>query len=797
MLSGALKSQVNAARTPEKKQGSLEGFIRDAATARPLAGASLYIGDLRNGAIADSAGHFRFSFVPPGNYVIDITYQGYSSKAVNVVINGNTQKDFTLSATVAENENVTVTGVSKATSIRSTPVPVSVIRKQDLYRSSATNIIEALTRKSGVAALTTGPAVAKPVIRGLGYNRVVTLNDGMRQEGQQWGDEHGIEIDEYSVQRAEILRGPASLMYGSDAIGGVLNIQSYTPLPDNVIRASLTGSYNGNNGLWGTHADIAGKINGINFSAYGSNKSAGDYSNKYDGKVLNSRFKETDFGATAGINRTWGYSHLIFSNFDQHIGVIEGERNAEGNFLLYTGTPQEHAATSEELNSRGMLIPNQHITHMRLALDNNVNIGNGRLTALIGFQHNKRREFGDVDAPNTPETFFDLQTVNYHVAYHLAEKNGWKTSVGVNGMSQQNENKTNEALIPDYRLFDIGSYLFLQKSIREKVTLTGGIRFDNRHLKTDEMLDASGKARFKALDKSFSNVTASAGLAYAASDAFTFKANISRAFRSPGVAELTANGQHEGTNRYEIGEASLKSETTLQADLGIDYATSHFSFSVTPYLNRISNFIFLQKLQASGGGDSLITIDNGDHIPGYKFNQQTAVLAGFEMSFDLHPHPFDWLHFENTVTYVNGHFSKAVDGSTNLPMIAPLRYLSELRAEWARPKSLPLFQNIYGKIEFDANARQTRAFTGYNTETETAGYSLWNVGAGTDLAIHKKRICSVYLSLNNVFDKAYQSHLSRLKYTAENLATGRTGVFNMGRNFTARLVIPLEFRLKA
>lgn len=780
----------------DKKQGSLSGKITDAASGRPLAGASLYFADLRQGTIADSAGVYKFNSLPRGNYILDITYQGFASRAITVSIKGATEQDITLSTTVAENENVTVTGVSKATSIRTTPTPVSVVRKTELYRSSSSNIIEALTRKSGVSAITTGPAIAKPVVRGLGYTRVVTLNDGMRQEGQQWGDEHGIEIDEYSVQRAEILRGAASLMYGSDAIGGVLNIQSYIPVPDNTIRGNFTSVYNSNNGLWGNHADIAGKIKGFSFSAYGSNKTAGDYSNQYDGKVLNSRFKETDYGATVGINRSWGYSHLIFSNFSQHLGIIEGDRDSTGKFVLYPGTSQEHTATTDELNSRNMLIPNQRIEHTRIALDNNFNIGKGRLSALIGYQHNQRREFGDVTAPETPVTFFDLKTINYNIAYHLAERNGWKTSVGVNGMSQQNTNKTSEALIPDYNLFDLGAYVFTQKAIGDKITLTGGIRFDNRNLSTKEMLDANGANKFSALHKSFSNVTGSAGVSYAASQTVTLKANISRAFRAPGVAELTANGAHEGTYRYEIGNRDLTSETTVQADFGAEYSGTHFSISVTPFINRINNYIFQQKLQSVSGGDSLIAGNGGQLLTVYKFNQQTATLAGFEMSFDIHPHPLDWLHFENTVSYVNGTFSEAVDGSRNLPMIAPLRYLSELRGEWAKPKIIHFLQNIYGKIEMDANAKQSKPFTGYNTETPTDGYVLWNIGAGTDVMGKQKKLCSFYFSLNNVFDVAYQSHLSRLKYTAENMATGRIGVFNMGRNFMARLVIPLEFKVK-
>ncbi len=780
---------------PAPKNGSLTGQVTDAATGLPLAGASLYFPDLRSGTAADSTGHFTFKYLPDGNFILDITYQGYSSRAIPVAINGVTNMDFQLSSTVVENDNVVVTGVSKATALKLSPVPVSIVKKAELNRSTASNIIEALGRRAGVTAVTTGPAVAKPFIRGLGYNRVITLNDGMRQEGQQWGDEHGIEIDEYSVQRVEVVKGPASLVYGSDAIAGVINIQSAIMVPENTIRANLTGSFNGNNAMWGSHADLAGKINGINFSAYGSSKQAGDYQNKYDGYVLNSRFRELNYGASLGINRHWGYSHASVSYFDQHLGVIEGERDSSGKFVLNAGRPEEQTATPADLKSRSLFIPNQQVTHLRVALDNSVKLGDGMLTALLGFQQNRRREFGDIFDPSTPQAYFDLATINYNIAYHFADNNGWKTSVGVSGMRQQNENKAAEALIPNYHLLDAGGYLLVQKNLHQKLALNGGIRFDNRHLVSDEMAADNGSVKFEAFTKNFTNISASAGVSYEVSKKLVVKGNISRGFRAPSAPELSANGEHEGTNRYEIGRNDLKNETSLQVDMGLEYTGTHLTFNLTPFYNNINHFIFLEKLQAANGSDSLTDDGTGNKITTYQYDQQKAHLAGLEFALDLHPHPLDWLHFENTVTLVRGKFGNAVDGSDNLPLIAPPRLVSELRGEWAKPGSV--LENLYVKLEMDANARQNNAFTGYNTETETPGYTLFNLGLGTDLLIKKKKWLSVYLSLNNVADKAYQSHLSRLKYTDENLATGLTGVYNMGRNLTARVVVPLEFKIKS
>ena len=770
---------------PEAK-GSLAGIITDAATGKPLAGATIYFADLKVGAAADAVGNYKLPYVPAGTFIAEISYLGYSSKAETVVISGDTKLDFTLSSTAAEQSNVTVTGVSKATAIKRTPIPVTVVSKTYLNRSSASNLMDAIGHQPGVSTVTTGPAISKPFIRGLGYNRIITINDGIRQEGQQWGDEHGIEIDEYSAQKVEILRGPASLMYGSDALAGVINILTNVPVADGTIKANLSGSLNNNNDQRGAHANLAGNIDGFNWNVYGSYKKAGDFSNVHDGRVLNSRFREANFGGYVGINRSWGYSHFLFSKYDQKPGLVEGERDAEGKFILYGGTPFETTASDEILRSKSLLIPYQHIQHTKFALDNSFNIGNGRLTAIVGYQQNERREYGNPEDINSADLWFDLKTINYNIAYHLKEKNGYKTSFGVTGMQQANRNKGSEFLIPEYDLFDIGAFIYTQKQISNKLSASGGLRFDTRSLNSRELMEGAD-IKFTAFKKSFSNISGSAGLSYDFTKDITLKANVARGFRAPSIPELAANGEHEGTNRYEIGNNNLKSETSLQFDGGIEINSSHFNLAVNGFYNNIQNYIFYGKLLASDGSDSL---SNG--TTSFKFNQQSAALAGFEISFDLHPHPFDWLHFENTLSVVRGRFDKDVDGTKNLPLISPARFLSELRAEF--PNELENMPNFYVKLEMENVANQNNPFTGYGTETRTAGYTLFNLGLGTDIAFEGHKFCSFNIALNNIGDVAYQNHLSRLKYTAENVVTGRTGVFNIGRNFTARLILPFGWK---
>lgn len=771
---------------------SLSGKVTDAKTGEPLPGASIYFADDKIGAIADGQGSYSLNNIPSGHHIVEVSSTGYATLVVHIELSNNTEKDFALSSVVIENQGVIVTGVSGATSIRKSSVPVTAIRKAALLQSASTNIIDALAHIPGVSQLSTGPAISKPFIRGLGYNRVVVVNEGVRQEGQQWGDEHGVEIDELSIARAEVLKGPASLMYGSDALAGVVNFITNIPVAEGTMKANLLTNYQSNSGLFGINGNIAGNQKGFNWNVYGTYKSSGDYTNKYDGKVLNSRFNEKNFGGYFGINKSWGYSHIIFSRFDQRLGLIEGERDdATGKFLLFTGSPLERIATPQDLDSRKLFVPQQRVQHNKIIADNNFVIKKSRLKVNLGYQNNLRQEFGNPESPLEKSLFFDLKTINYNFQWQLPEMKEWHTTIGINGMRQSNQNKGEEVLIPEYNIFDVGSFIYVQRLFK-KATLSGGLRFDNRSVDSKKLNDGLNN-KFTAFKRSFANLSGSVGISYEPSDAITLKANIARGFRAPALAELASNGAHEGTNRYEYGDQNLKSETSLQFDGGIDINYEHFSIGLAAFYNRMNDFIFYRKLASVAGGDSLVNV-NGDYIPAFKFNQSNATLAGFEASLDIHPHPLDWLHIENTVSFVQGRFDNAIDGSDNLPLIPATKFTSELRANFKKAgKSL---SNLYVKAGVDKFFNQQKPFTGFDTETETQGYALLNAGVGSDIMNRKKILFSLYLSATNITDVAYQSHLSRLKYTDENLVTGRSGVYSMGRNFSIKLNVPLDFSKK-
>jgi iron complex outermembrane recepter protein len=773
-------------------KGNLSGKITDAKTGLPLADVTVYITDARVGTSSGANGMYSIKNIPEGRHLLEISHVGYTTIAVDVVISGDAIKDFQLSESVVENNNVVVTGVSRSTQLKKIPVAITVVKKQELLQQASTNLVEALTSKAGVSSIGTGPAISKPVIRGLGYNRVLTINDGVRQEGNQWGDEHGIEIDELSVSKVEILRGPGSIIYGSDALAGVINIITNVPVQQGTMKLNLLGNYQSNNNLNAWNMNWAGNVKGVNWNVYGTTKAAADYTNKYDGRVFNSKFNEKNFGGYIGYNGGWGFSHLLFSRFNQQVGIVEGDRDSDGDFIKLLPGGGEQKVTKEDFRGSTPVVPFQRIIHKKISTDNSINLGKNRLAFNVGLQRNQRQEFGNPDDPKEIGNYFDTRTLTYTAQFHLAEVNGWKMSLGGNGMAQNHKNPGLESLIPEYKIFDIGGFFYTQKSIK-KINLSAGVRYDNRNLDSKQLLDGANEL-VPAFKKTFSNFSGAAGITAALTNNLSVKLNVARGFRAPSIPELASNGTHEGTNRYEYGSQNLKSETSLQFDGGFEFNTEHFSLVTSAYYNSYNNFIFYRKLEAAAGGDSVINV-GGDDITAFKFDQRKAVLSGAEVTLDFHPHPLDWLHVENTFSFVSGRFKDKIEFTNNIPFMPAPRLLTEIRADFDKVENN--LRNFYLKLQFDNNFSQEKVFQVYNTETATPSYTLMNIGIGADfVSAENKPLFSLYITGNNITDVAYQNHLSRLKYAAENEATGRRGVFGMGRNFSVKLNVPLSFTFK-
>ena len=656
---------------------------------------------------------------------------------------------------------ITVQGVAGIQRLKDAASPFMVVSPNLLHNSIGTNIVDVVGRLPGLSQISTGTGISKPVIRGLGYNRVVVVEQGIRQEGQQWGDEHGLEVDEEGVHSVEVLKGPASLMYGSDAIAGVMILHPEHPLEEGTMQVKVGSQYQTNNGLYDYRIGFAGNINGLLWNWHFLDKAAHCYKNKADGYVPGSWFNERDVQGMLGINKKWGHSWLRFSRVNFTPGITEGDLVGSN----FGGC------------SYSIVSPFQKVQHTKAVSDNAWYFGDGTLKAIIGYQQNYRREYEDAAEPALA---MRLHTVNYDIKYLHTLPHDWKVSTGIGGMWQRNVNGGEEYLIPDYRLFDIGFFATAEWKVN-KWHFSGGARFDNRHINTSSLME-DGSPRFEALSKNFTGMTGSLGAVWNVTDKLNLRLNVARGFRAPTVSELSSNGVHEGSIQYELGNAGLKAEKSTQIDLGLDYTTHLMSLQASLFCNWINDYIFLSRLPFETDGYRT-----------YQYRQGDARLMGGEVSLDIHP--IDPLHIENAFSYVRGiqlHQSAEME---NLPMMPAPRWTSNVRYEFHRFAHNHI-RRTFLAFGMEYNFRQDKFYAFDNTETETPAYALFNISAGMDLHIFGHNCIELTLSCQNLFDKVYQPHLSRLKYVDTNSATGRQGISAMGRNFCIKVNIPIDIHLK-
>jgi iron complex outermembrane receptor protein len=792
--------------------GSLSGSVRDKITGKPVPGATIYINDLKLGVVTDTSGHYFFKTVPAGTYLIEVRSIGYKAVTKNITIKDDVIENFELQENIIEESEVVVTGLSKATQIRRSPIPIVSVSHNFINSNLNTNIIDAITKVPGVTAVTTGPNVSKPYIRGLGFNRILTLYDGVRQEGQQWGDEHGIEADQYSIDRIEVVKGPASLSYGSDAVAGVVNLIPTQPAPEGKIIGDALMEYQNNNRMVGNSFMVGGTKNGFEWMGRISHKAATNYQNQIEGRVYGTGFNETDATAYLGAHGNWGFSHFSFSYFDDFQEIPDGRRDsATGKFTKQISEKDSvrQIVSDEDLTTYNIPDIHQHIRHFRFYSNNNFSLGKSRLTVNVAFQKSIRQEYSHPEFPSVAGLWLDLNTFNYDLKYYLQEIKGWNFTFGVNGMYQNNiVNKGTEFVIPSYHQFDIGPF-FLFKKTFDKLDVAGGIRYDNRAFTSDQLYtrpdpvthfdtpvsDSTGADfHFPDLKHNFSGISGSLGFTYNATEKLSFKANISRGYRAPNISEISSNGVHPGTNLYQIGGNSFKPEFSNQEDIGFTYASQYVVINLSLFNNNIQNYIYNQKLLNASGADSVIVAGNQT----FKFQQGAAELYGGEMNIDFHP--VKNLHFENSFSLVYGlnksnTGNKALnDSSKFLPLIPPFHTLSELRYD-INSKSHHIV-NGYIKAQMIFYAPQNRVYLAYNTETPTPGYTLFNLGAGTSVTNKKnKTVMTVSLIANNLFDISYFNHLSRLKYFlySANDTNPEHGIHEMGRNIALKLEFPLAW----
>ncbi|GHT88089.1 TonB-dependent receptor [Bacteroidia bacterium] len=594
------------------------------------------------------------------------------------------------------------------------------------------SLSQKLTGVAGISNFSTGAGIGKPVIRGLSGNRIAVFSQGIRIENQQWGDEHGLGLDENGYEQVEIIKGPASLLYGSDALGGVLYFSDERYAKENSIESALGSEYNSNTKGWRNTGAFKLSKNRLHWNAFGDYTTHEDYQDGNKDFVPNSRFHTGDFKTSLGYTGEKFISSLKYSFLNEQYGLTEIEEDAES-----------------ITNGRQPELPYQDLTTHLISSENTWFFeNNSKLKVDLGYVFNNRKEFEEGEEA---ELDMNLSTISYNMKWNSPKLNNrWALTAGSQGMYQTNTNQGEELLIPDATTADLGLFAVSDYYYSGKSYWQIGLRMDGRHI--------DAKQQFS---KTYTAFNFSTGIYQSLAKNISLRANLSSGYRSPNMFELLSNGIHEGTNRYEIGSRTLKTENSYQIDVSLDYKNEHIELFLNPYFNYIRHYIYLQPSD-----------ETRDEQPVYYYTQANALLYGGEAGFHFHPHPLDWLHVEGAYSTTFGE--KA--GHQDLPLMPSQKLNATVRASFSGNKIIRQF-SAYLQEQYSFAQNRIAAY-----ETSTGAYNLVNAGLSFEFQFGKQKML-FHAAVNNIFNQTYYDHLSRYK---------QDGIYDRGRNINFRLSLPFR-----
>ncbi|MGI6479838.1 MAG: TonB-dependent receptor [Salinivirgaceae bacterium] len=724
-------------------QNQIKGKVTDINN-EPLIGASVFLPELNKGTITNQAGEYLISNIPNGKIKIQFSFVGYNTEMKIVDITQPENKvDALLTIAIIQSQEVVITG-SYVSSQHENAVKIDVLKSKDIALSGTPNFMESLTKVPGVDMISKGQGISKPIIRGLSMNDVLVMNNGVRIENYQFSENHPLGIDDNDVERVEIIKGPASLLYGSDAIGGVINFIKEKPAPVGKILGdyrmqlhSNTLGMNNSIGLKGASKKLFG---GFRFG----NKTHADYLQGGGDYVPNSRFNEMTFNANMGHTGKIGTFKLTYDYFKQDLGMTVPAIK-----LLITKQGRKNEIWFQDLE------------HQLLSSQNSLYLGKFKWNINVAYQNALRKLQTTLDVPFVE---MNLNTITYESKLYFPPNDKSEYIIGLQGMLQNNKNLNNRAsqFLPDANINNIGFLGLAQYTFFEKLKLQGGLRFDMYKTKTFE-LGIEGTSGYHApVNKEFSNLNGSIGATYSVNNKTTLRTNFAKGYRVPNLSELTSNGMHG--NRYEIGNENLSPENSFETDLNMHYHGEFLSFDLAGFYNQINDYIFISP--------TTDTTSNGISI--YRFSQTNATLHGGEAGIHFHPKSLPWLHIEGTYSLVIG---KQENGNY-LPFIPAQKFRYEIRAE---REKIGFLKKPSIKLSALTALKQSNPSP---YETETNGYTLVNFSINTDIHV-LRQILNFGISVNNIFDTQYFDHLSTLQ---------PLNYYNQGRNISISLKIPFGIK---
>ena len=733
-------------------QYKLTGTVTESKDGKALPGVDIFIRELQRGVVTDLDGNYSFTNLPAGNLTLQLSYVGYKTDVKRFSITEGTNKlNVTMNPTKLEIGEVVVLGNS-VVSEEKAPYKVEIASAKDLRYNGMITLTRTLASLPGISMLSNGLAISKPVIRGLYGYRIATVLNGVRFDNQQWQEEHGFGLEDIGVGRVEVIEGPAALLYGAEAIGGVINL-----LPE---KSAPVGRILGNFNLklfsntLGAYSELGfkGANKRINWQIHVGGQSHADYLDGNENRVPNTRFLTLNANGMIGYFYDWGFSNLNYTFAHNIYGVVE---EADLN------NPKDQEEDHFEREFEG---PQHTIDYHIISLRNTFFDGDSKFKFDLGFQNNHRIEEeggGDVAATGDAgelDLILNTFTSNFEWIHQLTENLEW--TVGVQGNFQNNENDGGRILIPNADMNEYSGFTYLKENF-ENLNVETGLRYDYKTVKTEMMPATDFSAEMLPLDNKYSVLNGAVGASYSFTGNFIGKLNFATGYRAPDLTELSSNGIHEGTTRYEIGNSELKSEHNYQIDAGIIFQTDNFNTNLDYFYNKVNNFIFLNPTDEFHSENRI-----------YRFMQDNSTLQGGEASLDFHP--ADLLDLTASYSTVIG---KREDGSY-LPFMPADKVMG--KAKFNIPDWL-VFYNFSCFVSADHYLKQTKTAA---EELPTGAYTLINAGIQSAFNIWNNPV-NFSIVGTNLFDEYYISHLSILK---------PLGVHNIGRNITLSVDVPFNLQ---
>lgn len=732
----ALLLLLSVSATAQTVLHSVKGIVTDAATGERVAFAAIYLPDLNRGALANDSGEFRINGIPGIGQKFIFTRTGYRPYATTIVFTDSlTTVSILMEASGGEMDEVIIIGTQSHTSDQ-TATSVTTLSQRSLRSHGALSISDGVARLPGVTQLSTGAGISKPVIRGLYGNRIQSVVMGMRFDNQQWQDEHGLGIQDIGVDRVEVIKGPAALMYGSEAMGGVVNILEEKPAPVDSTKADVSTRLFSNTYGVGLDAGVRSAKTNHSWRIRLGAESQADYSDGNNKRILNSRFDGYVGKATYSFtkNKWSSVNNYVFSKSDF-------------GFIMDTSS----ALTVDDRFSRNLYLRPHHTVFINLFTSQNTFFTNSGdiFRVVIGGHINRRMEN---EGGSGISLDMQLITAALHAQYEHAFNENWTMTSGLQTQYQDNTNFGVRIIVPDAKLAEGSLYAYL-RGTGERATLEAGLRGDLRHLQTFSTgtLD-SGRYAIPLVNKLYPAINGSVGTSIKIINNLRFKGNITSGYRTPNLAELSSNGVHEGTLRYEVGDAGMRIEQNVCMEAGFAYETKQLSISVTAYNNRFLHYIYLQPTSEDYYGFRV-----------YRYLQTNATLRGGEATLDWSPEKLEWLNV--AVAYMM--IRATTDEGHYLPFIPADRIDGSMKFELGEHGK---WQDIYlrtgGQYYFPQNHPA-------QFESPTSDYLLLDAGLGTTVRLQRGHSMDIDIACNNLLNKTYYDHLSRFK---------EFGIYNIGRN---------------